>query len=214
MGRKRAIADTALLDAAETVVRRDGAARLTLDAVANEAGISKSSVLYAVGSKHGLIRAIIERRIDDWHGRCAQREAELIDRPERAVQAVLEMIAEPIPQDDRAVAVSLSAAVFSDEALREPIRRDVADRFARAERDADTPTGALCALLAIEGLLSLERFDLHQFEPAQRARLLSAIAWIARHEPGVGDLVPGASHDDDGAPSAGPAGRPCGGGRG
>ncbi|MDF2234876.1 TetR/AcrR family transcriptional regulator [Albimonas sp. CAU 1670] len=205
MGRKRAVADGALLDAAEAVVRRDGAARLTLDAVAAEAGISKSSVLYAVGSKRGLIRAIIERRIDDWRCGCAGREAELADRPNRTVEAVLEMIAEPIPQADRSVAVSLAAAVFADEALREPIRKDIADRFARAERDAPAPTGALCALLAIEGLLSLERLDLHQFEPARRDRLLSAIAWIAQTEPGEGRVAPPAATDEDdgGAPSGG-----------
>ena len=211
LGRKRAIPDAELLDAAESVVRRDGAARLTLDAVAAEAGISKSSVLYAVGSKRGLIRAIIERRIDEWHGRCAVLEAALADRPNRTVEAVLEMIAEPLPQADRSVAVSLSAAVFTDETVREPIQRDVADRFARVARDAPAPTGATCAMLAIEGLLSLERFDLLQFEPDHRARLLSAIAWIAEQEPGEGRLGPRAATDqDDGAPSAGaqaPSGR-------
>ena len=213
MGRKRAIPDAQLLDAAETVVRRDGSARLTLDAVAAEAGISKSSVLYAVGSKRGLIRAIIERRIDEWHGRCAVLEEALADRPNRAVEAVLEMIAEPLPQADRSVAVSLSAAVFSDETMRAPIQRDIADRFERAARDAPAPTGAVCALLAIEGLLSLERFDLLQFEPEHRARLLAAIAWLAEQEPGVGRFAPHAAmDDDDGAPSGGPRARPgCGG---
>ncbi|MEE3100094.1 MAG: TetR/AcrR family transcriptional regulator, partial [Pseudomonadota bacterium] len=37
MGRRRSVDRDALLDAAETVVRRDGAARLTLEAVAAEA---------------------------------------------------------------------------------------------------------------------------------------------------------------------------------
>ncbi|MGR3780914.1 MAG: TetR/AcrR family transcriptional regulator [Albimonas sp.] len=213
MGRKRAIPDAQLLDAAETVVRRDGAARLTLDAVAAEAGISKSSVLYAVGSKRGLIRAIVERRIDEWHGRCARLEAALADRPNRTVEAVLELIAEPLPQADRSVAVSLSAAVFTDETVRAPIQRDIAERFERVARDAPAPTGATCAMLAIEGLLSLERFDLLQFEPERRARLLSAISWLAEQEPGVGPRGPRADmHDDDGPPSGGPSA--CSGRRG
>ncbi|SFI38195.1 TetR/AcrR family transcriptional regulator [Albimonas pacifica] len=213
MGRKRAIPDAQLLDAAESVVRRDGAARLTLDAVAAEAGISKSSVLYAVGSKRGLIRAIVERRIDEWHGRCAMLEEALADRPNRTIEAVLELIAEPMPQADRSVAVSLSAAVFSDETVRAPIQRDVAERFRRVARDAPAPTGAVCALLAIEGLLSLERFDLLHFEPEQRARLLAAISWLAEQEPGVGRLGPHAAMDeDDGAPSGGAFARTrCGG---
>ena len=51
MGRKRTIEPDAVLDAAEQVVMRDGAARLTLDAVACAAGISKASVLYDYKTK-------------------------------------------------------------------------------------------------------------------------------------------------------------------
>ncbi|HZB75928.1 MAG TPA: TetR family transcriptional regulator, partial [Solirubrobacteraceae bacterium] len=36
----------ALLDAAIRVIRRDGAQKLTLDAVAAEAGVSKGGILY------------------------------------------------------------------------------------------------------------------------------------------------------------------------
>src|SRR5215208_3308653 len=44
-----------LLDAAIAVIRRDGAQRLTLDAVAAEAGVSKGGVLYHFGSNAALI---------------------------------------------------------------------------------------------------------------------------------------------------------------
>ena len=55
MGRKRAIDQQQVLDAAERVVGRDGAANLTVDAVAREAGVSKASVLYDYKSKQALI---------------------------------------------------------------------------------------------------------------------------------------------------------------
>ena len=55
MGRKRVIDQEQVLDAAQRVVARDGAARLTLDAVAEEAGISKASVIYDYKSKQALI---------------------------------------------------------------------------------------------------------------------------------------------------------------
>ena len=57
---------TALLDAALTVVRRDGAAALTLDAVAAEAGVSKGGVLYHFGSKRALIDGLLERWLDEF----------------------------------------------------------------------------------------------------------------------------------------------------
>lgn len=44
MGRIRVIDRDHLLDAAEAVVARDGAVKLTLESVAAEAGVSKASV--------------------------------------------------------------------------------------------------------------------------------------------------------------------------
>ena len=55
---------TELLDAAVAVVRRDGAAALTLDAVAAEAGVSKGGVLYHFGSKRALIDGLLTRWLD------------------------------------------------------------------------------------------------------------------------------------------------------
>ena len=62
----------ALLDAAIAVIRRDGAGKLTLDAVAAEAGASKGGVLYHFNSKRALIDGLLERWLDDFE---AQLEA-------------------------------------------------------------------------------------------------------------------------------------------
>src|SRR5215216_5514144 len=59
-----------LLDAAIAVIRRDGAQRLTLDAVAAEAGVSKGGVLYHFGSKRALIDGLLDRT-DAWLVRLA-----------------------------------------------------------------------------------------------------------------------------------------------
>jgi AcrR family transcriptional regulator len=55
---------TQLLDAAVAVVRREGAAALTLDAVAAEAGVSKGGVLYHFASKRALIDGLLNRWLD------------------------------------------------------------------------------------------------------------------------------------------------------
>src|SRR5687767_7614478 len=49
-----------LLEAANRIVRRDGGARLTLDAVAAEAGVSKGGVLYHFPNKDALIGAMLD----------------------------------------------------------------------------------------------------------------------------------------------------------
>src|ERR687895_355965 len=60
---------TQLLDAAIAVIRRDGAAALTLDAVAAEGGVSKGGVLYHFASKRALIDGLLERWLDDFEAR-------------------------------------------------------------------------------------------------------------------------------------------------
>ena len=56
MGRKRTIDRDALMDGVESVARREGVSGLSIDALAKEVGISKSSVVYDCGSKAGPAR--------------------------------------------------------------------------------------------------------------------------------------------------------------
>ena len=55
-----------LLDAAETVVARQGFANLTLDAVAAEAGISKGGLLHHFPSKDRLVEGLVARTAEGW----------------------------------------------------------------------------------------------------------------------------------------------------
>ena len=61
MGRQRTIDRDKLLDAAENIVLHQGAAALTIDAVAKAMGISKGGVQYCFGNKDALIDAMFER---------------------------------------------------------------------------------------------------------------------------------------------------------
>lgn len=49
----------ALLEAAGRVLQREGATRLTLDAVAEEAGVSKGGVMYHFPTKSALVEALL-----------------------------------------------------------------------------------------------------------------------------------------------------------
>ena len=59
-----------LLDAAETIVARDGVTHLTFDAVAAHAQVSKGTALYHFACKEDLTTAMIERFVGrfDAHG--------------------------------------------------------------------------------------------------------------------------------------------------
>ncbi|MCK2212808.1 TetR/AcrR family transcriptional regulator [Actinomadura sp. ATCC 31491] len=55
-----------LLDAAEDILCDQGSAALTLNAVADRAGVSKGGLLYHFNSKEALIKGMVERLIEDF----------------------------------------------------------------------------------------------------------------------------------------------------
>src|SRR4028118_1337471 len=61
-----------ILDAASELVSEIGAGRLTLDAVAERAGLSKGGLLYNFPTKEALLQGMIQRLIDQG---AAEREA-------------------------------------------------------------------------------------------------------------------------------------------
>ncbi len=95
-----------VLDAAETMARGEGSANLTLDAVANKAGVSKGGLLYHFPSKDALLAAMIGRHVDRIEQRCVQLRATLPGTADCAelkawVLSVLQPDRAPVPLTDR-----------------------------------------------------------------------------------------------------------------
>ncbi|MEX2518376.1 MAG: TetR/AcrR family transcriptional regulator [Paracoccaceae bacterium] len=183
MGRKRALKQGELLDAAEAVVRRDGATRLTLDAVASEAGVSKSTVLYGCKSKDDLIEALLDRRIAANEAEEAALRGVLSGAPDAAIRARIALAEKVLTEEDRAVILSFSAALAQRTELAAPIRGYFSRRVADILDTSEAPRGALLAFFAIEGLHCLERFDVFRLDPKARRNALADIAWLAGQRP-------------------------------
>ncbi len=142
-----------LLDAAECVAARDGVARLTLEAVANEAGVSKGGLLYHFPAKSALITAVVERLAV----RCESRQAAAVAAdPQtggaftRAYLAV--RTAAPDPQREP-IHVAVLAAIGTDPEYLDPLRNRLAQWQARLESDGIDPVTASIVRLAIDGLV-------------------------------------------------------------
>ncbi len=187
MGRKRAIDQQQVLDAAERVVGRDGAANLTVDAVAKEAGVSKASVLYDYKSKQALIEAVVDRAFERDNEHHARIEATIGDLQDRAVRGRIVAAAEPPPEEFRAVALNLSAALTLDAGLRRKMQASQDATIARILQNSQSPRGALLAYLALEGLKFLEYLDFHHFSRADRDEVLREINWLVTATPQATD---------------------------
>jgi len=172
MARPRVIDQDQVLDAAEAVVGRLGAARLTLDAVAAEAGIGKASVVYDFKSKQNLVRAVIARkvRLEEEH---IGRAVEAIGRQPNAEALGRIAAASDAPNDEtRAVALNLCAALAQDADLRRGLKRFYEKEIAAVTGTATKPRMALLAFLALEGLKMLEYFEFYRWPEAERASIL------------------------------------------
>lgn len=163
-----------ILEAAESVVADAGAAHLTLDAVAERAGVSKGGLLYHFPTKEALLEAMIGHLIDRYEERLA---AELANPPPDC-QSVLEteiVAGLEKKSSDHRVGSALLAAAANDPNLMTPVRRFYAQRYGRfaGESAADLEKTAL--LLAVDGLGLIELLQLSPFSAAQRRRV---VAWL------------------------------------
>ena len=179
MARIRTIDSDALLDAAERVAIRDGAVGLSIDAVAREAGISKSRVVYDYKSKSGLLQALVERRLRAEDMRVSAAVTAHGGSPNPALCGRIAAAKDTPNEDDRAIALTLCAAMSSEEPLqgmiRDVVRRDLAAVTARA---CHAPL-AMVAYLALHGMMSLEYLDIYRWSETERGALLSEMLKLA-----------------------------------
>ncbi|ODT69416.1 MAG: hypothetical protein ABS75_17050 [Pelagibacterium sp. SCN 63-23] len=163
MGRKQTIDRDALLDAAERVVLRDGAARLTIEAVATAAGVSKGGVLYAFSSKDKLIDALFTRVFAAMDAIADAFLAKAGDNPLNRVRG--HVLAS---QGAYALVTERSVALIANFMRSPEYRREARDYYAGllGQLDLSTPVGrrARLALLACEGALMLRGFDFYQID--------------------------------------------------
>ena len=79
-----------LLDAAETVVMRQGIANLALDAVAAEAGVSKGGLLHHFPTKDRLVEALVMPSAENWRACYMGAYERTAEGPGRTARALLD----------------------------------------------------------------------------------------------------------------------------
>ncbi len=167
-----------LLDSAEAVVVEGGPSRLTLDAVAEKAGVSKGGLLYHFPTKDALVEAMIARLIERGNARRVESQADLPEGPARALQA--DIVARLVrPASDRRVGAALLAAVANEPSLIKSIREHHRKRFAAHEKDGGSALRKALVLLAADGLFLLELLQASPFDANQRKALVDELMELA-----------------------------------
>lgn len=143
-----------LLDAAQDVVCEQGPDRLTLDAVAAQAGVSKGGLLYHFPSKEKLIEALIDQLIVDFDRDFAAAVAGEPEGPGRWSRAFVRLMLDRSPEAlerERRASVALLASVLSEPRLLDRLREQY-DVWRAAVGDDGLPPGrALTVFAALDG---------------------------------------------------------------
>ncbi len=164
VGRPRSIDRSALLDAAEDIVARDGAAALTIDALARAVGVTKGGVQYAFGTKEALIAAMIAR----WEeGYAAQVRALVGDDP-GPVEAIRAHVAttRDTPAADHAKSAAILASLLRSPETMDTTRQWYRERLSGLDLSERPDRTARLAFLATEGAYMLRFFGLADMDDA------------------------------------------------
>jgi len=173
-----------ILDAAERVVSRDGARKLTIDAVVRESGFSKGGVLYNFPSKLELVKGMVARMVASYTVRheAALRQAEA--EGGSPLRLMLETVVCKEPKVDRSVSMGLLAAIAEHPELIDPIRESMARIRDDIIAHAGDPELANIVLLAADGLHFSHILGLDMLSETERgaieARLLTLVTEPSR----------------------------------
>lgn len=176
-----------ILEAAERVVGDVGAARLTLEGVAQAAGVSKGGLLYHFPSKEALLGALAKRYVESMVDCVEQAKSGLGDNSHDLRACIVGVLDPQQRAKVRGMGAALIAAAANDLASLEVIRERI-DHFTRQleESNVDFARGAIVTL-AIDGLIMRESLRISSFTDEQREQVVQQLLQIAdeaqRNEP-------------------------------
>ncbi len=183
---KRSNSRELILDAAEALVLDAGAAHLTLDAVAERAGISKGGLLYNYATKEALLQAMITRHVERITEAQAETLAQLPPGPGRELRAcLLTALNDGKCSEGKRLGVSMIAASANEPRLLEPIRELQRRRLGHLleASAAGLDFGRTAAVsLAVDGLMLTEMLQTSPYDPAQRQRVVAQLVRMIDEE--------------------------------
>ena len=161
-----------ILEAASELAHEVGAGNISLDAVAERAGISKGGLLYNFPTKLQVLRALVARHVE-------RMEAMMLDalqghagKANALIHAAMDASCIVEPDTHRPKPTGILAAIAEDPQLIDPIR-DYHRRLIRQLREATPqPERAFVAFLVLEGLHAQNLFEIGALTQEDQDRVL------------------------------------------
>lgn len=157
-----------IFDACSKILREEGLSNLTLEAVADAAGISKGGLLYHFPTKKELIEAVFDYYNNIFETRLQELADAEGDEPGAWLRAYTKASIEQSADPDNA---SVYASLFAAEERYVSAHQLMRQKYDKWQREVEScgidPTLATLARLAVDGLWFSE---IHQYAPPDRER--------------------------------------------
>ena len=165
-----------VLEAAAELVEREGVSKLTLDAVAERAGLSKGGILHHFATKDSLVAAMIEDLVSQFEADLSRHMAGE-QGPGSFARAFLRACLDPEGALTRTVHVSagIIAAVATNSQLLAPLRHRYDEWRQRLEDDGIDPAIAELVRSAADGLWLGNVLELGVASMALRKRVFAKL---------------------------------------
>ncbi len=176
----RANAHGVILDAAEAVVAEEGAAHLTLDAVATKAGVSRGGLLYHFPNKEALLKGMLDRFIARAKERRMRIREGLVESKGRETTAHVLSALEHDDASMRAASAALLAMGAQRPGLMAPAKKEYRKLMEDIARDGLAFERAAVIALATDGLRLAELLSISPFDEGERRRIVEEIIALAK----------------------------------
>lgn len=157
-----------IFDACRSILNREGLSRLTLEAVADECGLSKGGLLYHFPTKLALIEALVRNYNQHFDTRVAELLASQSSGDQNYLRAyALASIEEIGDPENASFFASLFAAGERYPSVLEIMRQSYERWQAKVEESGLDPSTAMLVRLAVDGLWFSY---VYQYAPPTRAQ--------------------------------------------
>ncbi|MGG3448524.1 TetR/AcrR family transcriptional regulator [Domibacillus aminovorans] len=164
-----------LLAATSRIINTQGVSRLTLENVAQEAGVSKGGLLYHFPNKKALIMGVLNQIIQRYTDSFLTPSNQDTD-PGETLRAYIEVSL----KDPQQMTSGLLAAMTSDPELLAPFQEHYELWQKQIEEDGVDPVIATIIRLAVDGLWFSDMFGLAPIQDNLRENVLNELLTMTR----------------------------------
>ncbi|CAG7615818.1 TetR/AcrR family transcriptional regulator [Paenibacillus allorhizosphaerae] len=160
-----------VLTAASDIVKERGVEKLTLEAVAKEAGVSKGGLLYHFPNKEALLEGLVQYLTSDFASDVQQRVDNATADNGKWSRAYIEQTIEDI-KEERGISAALIVALFANPDLLSNLQEQYAVWQKNFENDGMDPVNSTIVRLVADGIWFSEVFGLGKLDVELREKVV------------------------------------------